>query len=116
MPPSHKKFLNFSNSIRHINRRYKLHDPKAVMVLEAVLAAHADEIMFTVLDLILLKEIASQATLHSVMKTLVENKLIKTEVSKEDGRRKYVSPAKLGFAWLKDCSEIYCAPTRKTIS
>jgi len=113
MSPSHKKYLHFSNSIRNINRRYKLHDPKAVRVLEAVLAAHSEDNLFTVLDLILLKEIASQATLHSVMKTLVENKLIKTEVSKEDGRRKHVSPAKLGLAWLKECSEALCSPVRK---
>ncbi len=113
MSPSHKKFLNFSNAIRHINRRYKLHDPKAVRVLEVVLTAHADEIKFTVLDLILLKEIASQETLHGVMKTLVENKLIKTEVSKEDGRRKNVSPTKLALAWLHDCSEVLCSPAKR---
>ena len=113
MIAAHKKFLQFSNSIRHINRRYKLHDPKAVMVLEAVLLAYADQTTLTVLDLILLKEIASQATLHSIMKTLIENKLIKTETSKEDGRRKLVFPMKLGFAWLQDCSEVLHAAARK---
>jgi hypothetical protein len=40
---SNKKFLNFSSSICCINRRYKLHDPKAVMILEAVLTAYADK-------------------------------------------------------------------------
>ena len=113
MLSSHQKFLHFSSTIRHINRRYKLHDPKAVMVLEAVFSAYADNIKLTVLDLILLKEIASQATIHSVMKQLVESKLIKTETSKEDGRRKFVFPAKLGFAWLKHCSEALSLPTRK---
>ena len=116
MLPSDKKFLNFSNSLRLINRRYKLHDPKAVLILEAVLFAYADKVELTVLDLILLKEIASQATLHSVMKALVENKLIKTETSKEDGRRKFVLPTKHGLAWLNDCAEIFSAPTRKSVS
>ena len=112
MPPSHKKFLHLSSSLRFINRRYKLHDPKAVMVLEVVLSAYAENTVLTVLDLILLKEIASQATLHAVMKALVENKLIKTETSKEDGRRKFVLPAKLAFAWLKDSYEAMSTPAR----
>ena len=116
MLSSNKKFLHFSNSIRRINRRYKLHDPKAVMILEAVLSAYADKAILTVLDLILLNEIASRATLHAVLKSLIENKLIKTEISKQDGRRKFVLPAKLGFSWLKDCSEALSAPTRKLSS
>ncbi len=116
MPPSHKKYLHVASSIRRINQRYKLHDPKAVWILEAVLVAHADDVKITVLDLILLKEIASQATLHAVMKSLVEYKLIKTEVSKEDARRKYVLPAKLGLAWLNECSEVLCPPPRKSVS
>jgi len=106
MSTTYKKFLHLSSSIRRINRRYKLHDPKAVMILEAVLLGYADKVELTVLDLILLKEIASQATLHSILKSLIESKLVKTEISKQDGRRKFVLPAKNGFAWLKDCSEI----------
>ena len=58
------KYLHFSQSIRRINKRYKLTDYKQVMVLEAVLSAHAENVTLSVLDLILLKEIASQATLH----------------------------------------------------
>lgn len=116
MSPSHKKYLHFSNSIRQINRRYKLHDPKAVMLLEVILFSYADKVVLTVLDLILLKEIASQATLHAVMKTLIENKLIKTEISKEDGRRKFVLPTKHGLAWLNDCAETFSAPARKSVS
>jgi len=112
MFPAHKKFLLLSSSIRRINRRYKLHDPKAVMILEAVLLGYADKVELTVLDLILLKEIASQATLHAVLKSLIENKLIKTEISKQDGRRKFVLTAKLGFSWLKDCSEVLHSPAK----
>jgi DNA-binding MarR family transcriptional regulator len=54
--------------------------------------------------------------LHAVLKSLIENKLIKTEISKQDGRRKLVLPAKLGFSWLKDCSEALSALTRKLSS
>lgn len=75
------------------------------MVLEAILSAHLEQTPLSVLDLILLKEIASQATLHSITKLLIDLKLVKTEVSKVDARRKYVSPTRLGMAWLNDCSE-----------
>jgi hypothetical protein len=113
MTPSCFKFLQFSASIRRINKRYKLADQKEVMVLEAVLAAHAEKVSFSVLDLILLNEIASQATLHSVMKGLVVKKLVKTELSKEDGRRKYVLPTKLAFDWLQDSSDLLCSSAKK---
>ena len=39
---------------------------------------------------------------------------IKTEISKQDGRRKFVLPAKLGFSWLKDCSEALSTTMRKS--
>ena len=107
------KYLHFSQSIRRINKRYKLTDYKQVMVLEAVLSAHAEKVTLSVLDLILLKEIASQATLHTITKRLVDLKLIKTEVSETDARRKHVFPAKLGIAWLNDCSEVLASTVKK---
>ena len=113
MYPSSIKFLQFSASIRRINKRYKLVDQKEEFVLEAVLAAHAEKVDFSVLDLILLNEIASQATLHSVMNNLIAKKLIKTETSKEDRRRKYVTPTKLAFDWLQDCSDLLCSTAKK---
>lgn len=107
------KYLQFSNSIRRINKRYKLAEYKQVLVLEAVLTAHAEGVTLSVLDLILLKEIASQATLHSVTKQLIDLKLIKTEVCKADARRKYVSPTKLGLSWLNDSSEVLALTAKK---
>lgn len=83
------------------------------MVLEAVLTAHSEGVTLSVLDLILMKEIASQATLHSITKRLIDSKLIKTEVCKTDARRKYVSPTKLGTSWLKDCSEALASTAKK---
>jgi DNA-binding MarR family transcriptional regulator len=108
------KYLQFSNSIRRVNKRYKLTEHKQVMVLEAVLAAHAEGVTLSVLDLILLKEIASQATLHSITKLLIESKLIKTEVCKVDARRKYVSPTKVGLSWLNDCAEVLASIAKKS--
>jgi DNA-binding MarR family transcriptional regulator len=113
MSDSSFKFLHFSNSIRRINKRYKLTEYKQVMVLEAVLAAHAEGLTLSVLDLILIKEIASQATLHSITKRLIDSKLIKTDICKADARRKYVSPTKLGLSWLNDCSAALASTAKK---
>jgi len=99
-------YLHFSKAVHRINKRYKINDSKELLVLESVLDAHIDGVEFAVLDLILLKEIASQATLHSVMMGLILKKIIKTEVCKRDARRKYVLPTKHGLTWLKDCSEL----------
>jgi len=99
-------YLHFSKAVHKINRRYKINDPKELLVIEAVLDAHIEGVKFAVLDLILLKEIASQATLHSVMMGLILKKIIKTEVCQRDARRKYVLPTKHCLDWLKDCSEL----------
>lgn len=107
------KYLHFSNSIRKINKRYKLTEYKQVMVLEVVLSAHMEGVTLSVLDLMLMKEIASQATLHSITKLLIDSKLIKTDVCKKDARRKYVSPTKLGISWLNDCSELLNSACKK---
>jgi DNA-binding MarR family transcriptional regulator len=113
MSSSPFRFLHFSASLRRINKRYKLADQKEVLVLEAVLAAYAEKVNFSVLDLILLNEIASQATLHSVMSNLITKKLIKAEASKQDRRRKYVAPTKLAHEWLHDCSDLLCSTPKK---
>ena len=99
-------YLHFSKAVHRVNKRYRINDSKELLVLEAVLDAHIDGVEFAVLDLILLNEIASQATLHSVMKGLILKKMIKTETCTRDGRRKFVLPTKHGLAWLKDCSEL----------
>jgi hypothetical protein len=83
------------------------------MVLEVVLSAYMEGVTLSVLDLILMKEIASQATLHSITKLLIDSKLIKTDICKNDGRRKYLSPTKLGITWLNDCTEMLNSAQKK---
>ena len=99
-------YLEYSKSVHRLNKRYKVPDYKEQLVLEAVFTAYVDKVEFSVLDLILLNEIASQATLHSVMKGLIVKKMIKTETSKRDARRKFVLPTKHGLVWLKDSAEL----------
>jgi DNA-binding MarR family transcriptional regulator len=113
MNEKYPKYLQFSNSIKRINKRYKLTENKQVMVLEAVLSSYAENVHLSVLDLILMNEIASQATIHSITKALIDLKLIKSEVSKTDARRKYVFPTKLAIAWLDDCTDVLASIAKK---
>jgi len=99
-------YIHFSKSAQRVNKRYKINDCKELLVLEAVFGAYLDKVEFAVLDLILLNEIASQATLHSIMKGLISKKMIKTEVCKRDARRRFVLPTKHGLTWLKDTAEL----------
>ena len=113
MSNSFSTYLNFSHSAQEIDKRYGIEDHKERLILEAVLSAYADKIEFGVLDLVLMGTIASQATLHGVMRNLMAKKLIKTEVSKRDGRRKFVLPTKQGLAWLKDVTDLLVASRKR---
>jgi DNA-binding MarR family transcriptional regulator len=91
-------YLQFSKLAHKVNKRYKIADSKELLALEAVLRAYVERVEFAVLDLILLNEIASQATLHSIMKGLIIKKMIKTETCQHDGRRKLLLPTKHGLS------------------
>jgi DNA-binding MarR family transcriptional regulator len=106
-------YLQYAQSVHKVNERYKIVDCKELLVLEAVLGAYVNQEEFAVLDLILQNKIASQATLHSVMKGLIAKKLIKTETSKTDGRRKHVLPTKLGIHWLTDHANLLSSARKK---
>jgi len=95
-------YLSICDSIKDINHRYKVAD-KEVMVLDVVVKKHMEQEDFRVLDLILLSQIASQATLHNVMTQLISKKLLETEPSLNDGRVKFVRPTALALSRLAEC-------------
>ena len=95
-------YLSICDSIKEINLRYKVAD-KEVMVLDIVVKKYIEQEQFRVLDLILLSQIASQATLHNVMTQLISKKLLETEPSKNDGRVKFVKPTALALSRLAEC-------------
>ncbi len=103
-------YLSICDSIKDINHRYKVAD-KEVMVLDVVVKKHMEQEDFRVLDLILLSQIASQATLHNVMTQLISKKLLETEPSLNDGRVKFVRPTALALSRLAECDSaiIACA-------
>ncbi len=97
-------YLSLCDSIKDINHRYKVAD-KEVMVLDIVVKKHLEQEQFRVLDLILLSQIASQATLHNVMTQLISKKLLETEPSLQDGRVKFVKPTTLALNRLAECDQ-----------
>ena len=101
-------YLSLCDSIKDINLRYKVAD-KEVMVLDMVVKKHLNQEQFRVLDLILLSQIASQATLHSVMTQLISKKLLETESSQNDGRVKFVKPTTLALSRLAECDLVVSA-------
>jgi DNA-binding MarR family transcriptional regulator len=106
MPPLYLSYLHLASSIREVNKSYRLTDGKQVMVLEAILMAYSQDKPFSMLDLVLPNEIASQVTLHSIAKQLIQLKLIQAHTSTTDARRKYIHPTKLGLSWLDDCAKV----------
>jgi DNA-binding MarR family transcriptional regulator len=100
--PKISLYLSLSDLIKNINQRYKLSD-KEVSVLDIVVKKYLKQEPFRVLDLILLSQIASQATLHSIMTQLISKKLLETEISLHDGRVKFVKPTTLALDRLAEC-------------
>lgn len=84
-----------------------------IELLNAVAQALHNGKTLQVKDLLALREIASQATLHGSLKKLVENKLLTTKADKVDGRVKHVHLTKLGDKYFNDLSAALVMATKK---
>lgn len=84
------QYLKFMDKVHKINEKHELSHHE-VRLLELVAKAdHQDQALF-VGDLISHRHIASQATLHGVVKGLIRKKLITAKTHQSDGRTKVVS-------------------------
>jgi len=89
-----------------INKRYGLTSYNEVSVLNAVHSAVLENNRLRVLDILLMEDIASQPTLHAILKKLIAKNLLLTKVDSEDGRVKIVLPTKLALKRLKECEAL----------
>lgn len=106
---SYIKFLQLTESI-HAKHGLDNHEKQLVdFVGLAVIKGDTD---LVVGDLISLKEIASQATLHGVVSRLAKNGYLKLETSKTDGRIKNVVLGKKGIARQAELSKALEAATK----
>lgn len=89
-------YLDVYSCIWSVNKRYGLNRQIEIALLNAVCEAHIDHVNLMVIDVLLLEDLASQATIHSTLQTLKKLKLVETKIDSKDGRSKFVLPSKLG--------------------
>ena len=96
-------YLEVQRNIKAINKRYKIEKHLEICLLNAVYEAYLGDIDIRVLDLLLLENIASQATLHAGIKSLAKKGLVSLHADPSDGRSKHVLPTKLALKRLSEC-------------
>jgi len=94
------EYLSKIDKVRSINKRYHLNDRQA-FILDYICEKHLSHKACRIKEIILLKTIGSQATLHAVTKDLTRLNLIKVSVDPIDNRMKNVLPSPLALKRLK---------------
>ena len=106
------KYLKLMDQIKQLNKQFNL-SYHEIELLDLAAKAYFSEQPIFIGDLIYQRNIASQATLHSVFKSLVDKKLLSTTPHEEDGRIKKVALTKASIEHYKRLHrEIYKALTR----
>jgi hypothetical protein len=91
-----KKYFDYLAILDKSNRQLDI-DAIDELLLNVIAKASYEEQALNVKDLLKLKEIASQATIHGRLKQLVAKKLIVLNEDKVDGRVKEVMLTKLAY-------------------
>lgn len=94
------KYLKLMDQVKQLNKQFEL-SYHEIELLDLAAKAHFSERSIFVGDLIYRRNIASQATLHAVLKKLVEKKLLSTKFHEEDGRVKKVFLTKTSIEHYK---------------
>ena len=89
-----KKYINYLEILDKSNRQLDI-DAIDELLLNVIAKANYEQHILNVKDMLGLKEIASQATIHGRLKKLVEKKLISLKGNGVDGRIKEVMLTKL---------------------
>jgi DNA-binding MarR family transcriptional regulator len=88
------KYFKYLSILNKSNKQLDL-DNVDVLLLDTIAKANDAGRILNVKDLLPLKEIASQATIHGRLKHLVNTKLITLKSNKDDGRLREVVLTKL---------------------
>ena len=94
------QYLRFMDQIKQLNKQFDL-SYHEIELLDLAAKAHFSEQPIFVGDLIHQRNIASQATLHAVFKSLQDKKLLSTKPHEEDGRIKKVALTKASIEHYK---------------
>jgi DNA-binding MarR family transcriptional regulator len=98
------KYFKYLAILEKSNRQLDLNNTD-VLILNTIAKAEDARRTFYVKDLLSLKEVASQATIHGRLKHLVNSKLIMLKANKDDGRVKEVKLTKLAHQRYKTLSK-----------
>ena len=94
------KHLYFIAQVKRINARHELTRHEIALLDLSTQRYFANEFI-TVGELIRRGDIASQATLHAALKSLINKKLLTTKISNDDGRVKELVITKLALQRYK---------------
>ena len=83
------KYLKYIAVLDRINKKLNLSSNERLLLDVVATSIHNNQVVY-VKDLITLNQIASQATLHKVLTSLVDKKLLTFKADKTDGRLKEV--------------------------
>ena len=99
-----KKYFDYLEIIEKGNRQLNLNHTDA-MLLNTIAKSSLDNKTLNVKDLLVLSEIASQATIHASLKKLARANLAMLKENQNDGRFKEVTLSKLALRHYETLSE-----------
>ena len=100
------EYLSKIDKARSINKSYQIND-RQVFILDYICEKHLAHKACHIKEIILLKTVGSQATLHAVTKELAKLNLIKVSIDQVDKRLKNVLPTPLALKRLRAIAAIF---------
>lgn len=94
-------YFEFASGRDKIHAKYKLNHRECI-ILRTVTSAFHDGHGLTVSDVIQMKSIASPATSHAALKSLIEKKMIVINACPRDGRVKKLIPTEKAIKLYKE--------------
>ena len=100
------EYLSKIDKARSINKSYHVNDRQA-FILDYICEKYLSHKACHIKEIIILKTVGSQATLHAVTKDLTKLNLIKVSINPVDSRIKNVLPTPLALKRLKTLVAIF---------
>ena len=100
------EYLSKIDKVKSINKDYHLNNRQA-FILDYISEKHLSHKACHIKEIILLKTVGSQATLHAVTKELARLNLIKVRIDSVDNRIKNVLPTSLALKRLNTLGAIF---------
>ena len=113
--PAYLRFMQLAESFDRMNLTSKL-DHVEKELLDKLISAYYNGEFPLMGDLIALKMIASQATLHSRIKSLIAKGYIDIVADDEDSRKKHLVPTRLALTFYANLSDALVKATLTPIA